>query len=94
MRPCRTCAPPPVPLHTCTRRLKRGCNRVTPALWPLADAEFFAAIPPSGWWSVDTFASHPWRVVDGRTGEVLQEVVAGQGASLVRVGPLAEVAVG
>lgn len=83
------------PLHPSPLASKGTCtvldHSVTPA--PLADTEFFAAIPPSGWWSVDTYASHPWRVLDSQTGEVLQEVVAGQGASLVRVGPLAEAAV-
>lgn len=52
------------------------------------DPEFYAAIPPAGWWTVDTFESHPWRVVDGGSGEVLREFVSPGGASLVRIDPL------
>lgn len=49
------------------------------------DAEFYANIPPAGWWAVDSFESHPWRVVDARTGAVLQEIVSAPGESLVRI---------
>ncbi|KAL4422689.1 hypothetical protein ABPG75_008886 [Micractinium tetrahymenae] len=53
------------------------------------DAELFAAVPPAGWFTVDTFESHPWRVVDAASGEVLQELVTPPGSTLVRIDPLA-----
>lgn len=53
------------------------------------DAELYAHVPPAGWFTVDTFESHPWRVVDAASGEVLQELVTPPGSSLVRIDPLA-----
>lgn len=76
-------------LEPCTVTFKNEHDRVVRVLWInySGDAELFASIPPAGWWSVDTFESHPWRVEDAETGEVLQEVVATKGESLVSVGP-------
>ncbi|KAL4448976.1 hypothetical protein ABPG77_007693 [Micractinium sp. CCAP 211/92] len=53
------------------------------------DAELYAHVPPAGWFTVDTFESHPWRVVDAASGEILQELVTPPGSSLVRIDPLA-----
>lgn len=53
------------------------------------DAELYAHVPPAGWFTVDTFESHPWRVVDAASGDVLQELVTPPGSTLVRIDPLA-----
>ncbi|PSC69088.1 hypothetical protein C2E20_7345 [Micractinium conductrix] len=54
------------------------------------DREFYAQIPPSGWWTVDTFETHAWHVVDGASGEVVHEVISPKGETLVRIDPLQE----
>ncbi|KAK9803432.1 hypothetical protein WJX73_000009 [Symbiochloris irregularis] len=43
------------------------------------DAEFFAALEPGDYFTVDTFESHPWRIIDASNGAVVQEYVAKAG---------------
>eukprot|EP00884_Botryococcus_braunii_P004311 jgi/Botrbrau1/13881/Bobra.0056s0112.2 len=40
------------------------------------DAELFATIPPGGFYTIDTFETHPWRLVNARTGGVVKEIIA------------------
>lgn len=76
----------------CLITFRNEHDRLVKVYWVnyAGDQEFFAAIPAGGWWSVYTFESHPWRVVDGESGQLLREVVAAQGASLVRIDPLGD----
>ncbi|KAK9816730.1 hypothetical protein WJX72_004295 [[Myrmecia] bisecta] len=50
------------------------------------DAEFFAAIPPGRLYTIDTYATHPWLLVDAESGKVLQQYVADGQDRLVKVG--------
>lgn len=43
------------------------------------DAEFYALVPPGGSATIDTFDSHPFRVVASSSGSTLHEVVAAAG---------------
>lgn len=53
------------------------------------DAETYGLLAPGTSFTVDTFASHPWRVVDATSGTTVHEVVAEAGEQVVVVGPLA-----
>eukprot|EP00898_Chlorokybus_atmophyticus_P007438 jgi/Chlat1/7696/Chrsp64S07150 len=49
------------------------------------DAELYVRIPPGGVWTVDTFATHPWRTVLNETGIVLRTYVAAPGQQMIDV---------
>lgn len=69
---------PPAESNTLMIALQRHCA---------GDAEFFAQVAPGKQWTVDCFASHPWRFVDATDGSILQEYVAVAGPQVVRVRP-------
>lgn len=50
------------------------------------DQEYFAKIPPGGLYTVDTFETHPWRVLSADSGDIVTEFVAAKGVQTFRVG--------
>ena len=79
----------------CTSHAVARCNNVADAdagsglslaSCGAGDQEYFAKIPPGGLYTVDTFETHPWRVLSADSGDIVTEFVAAKGVQTFRVG--------
>lgn len=43
------------------------------------DEELFALLPPGAAYTIDTFETHPWRIVDAESGQVIKQYIASRG---------------
>eukprot|EP01024_Parvocaulis_polyphysoides_P033471 TRINITY_DN29776_c0_g1_i1.p1 TRINITY_DN29776_c0_g1~~TRINITY_DN29776_c0_g1_i1.p1 ORF type:complete len:326 (+),score=46.78 TRINITY_DN29776_c0_g1_i1:70-1047(+) len=68
--------------------IKNDTSDVLKAYWVNydGDLEYYSSISPGQEWTVDTFESHPWRIVDEtKDGALVREYIAQPGEQFVRI---------
>ena len=51
------------------------------------DEELFAILPPGQRLTIDTFETHPWRIVDAQSGQILKQYTASRGIHTLELNP-------